>query len=183
MKRKKMVVFLSCILLTVTLASSGYSQEYAHTIDVDKMRFSWNVDGKDLIIKLWGKSTGWVGIGFNPSKKMKDANYVLGYVKKGKVKLSDDFGVDYKKHKADEKIGGTNDVKLIGGSEEGGNTTIEFSIPLNSGDAKDTVIDPAGDTVILLAFGGKRDSFISAHKFRSTMKVNLSTGTFEKMVK
>ncbi len=114
---------------------------------------------------------------------MKDANFILGYVKKGVAKLTNDFGTDKKKHKPDEKIGGQTNTTLISGVEEGGVTTLEFSLPLNSRDDKDTVIDPAGDTIVLLAYGGKRDSFISTHKYRSTLKVNLSTGKYEMMGK
>ncbi len=122
------------------------------------------------------KTTGWVGVGFNPSTQMKDANFVLGYVKKGKTSITEDFGNAERTHKADEKLGGTNNATLIGGSEKGGITTIEFSIPLDSGDKNDSVIDPAGKTVVLLAYGGKRDSFKSKHKFRTTIEVNLNSG-------
>ncbi len=183
MKRGKLAVFISGILAVFFLATQGYCKEYDHSLEVNNMNFSWKIDGENLIVKLSGKTTGWVGIGFNPSKRMKDANYVLGFVKKGKAKVTDDFGVEEKKHKADEKLGGKSDVTLIGGSEEDGMTTVEFSLPLDSGDTKDTVIDLNGDTTVLLAYGGKRDSFISAHKFRATLKVNLSTGMFEKIGK
>jgi hypothetical protein len=92
------------------------------------------------------------------------------------VKVVDEFGTTNTGHKTDTKVGGTENVTVVGGSEESGVTTIEFVIPLNSGDAKDGVIDPAGDTVLLLAYGAGRDSFKSKHKFRTTMTVNLSTG-------
>ncbi len=183
MKRGSLLVILSVFLTVFFVANQVYAGDYDHTIEVKNMSFSWKIDGENLNVKMAAKSTGWVGVGFNPSKKMKDANFVLGYVKKGEAKITDDFGVGEKKHKTDEKLGGKSDTTLISGVEEGGMTTIEFSMPLSSGDVKDTVIDPMGETIVLLAYGGKRDSFISAHKYRTTLKVTLSDGKFEKVGK
>jgi hypothetical protein len=112
---------------------------------------------------------------------MKGANFILGYVKDGEVKLDDDYGTDAYAHKSDTKLGSSNDVTLVGGSETGGITTIEFTIPLDSGDKNDAKIDVQGDTTVLLAYGSGRDSFLAKHKYRSALKVNLSSGTSEKM--
>lgn len=163
-----------CILLGV--ASQSVAAEYVHTIEASKMKFSWKVDGDNLAGKMSAETDGWVGVGFNPSKKMKDANYVIGYVKEGKVKIVDEFGTTATGHKSDEKLGGTDDVTVVGGSEEGGVTTIEFIIPLKSADKNDGSLDVNGDTVVLLAYGAGRDSFRSKHKFRTSMTINLSTG-------
>lgn len=163
-------------------AQAGYvlAADYSHELKAKNMDFSWKVDGDKLAVKINAKTTGWVGIGFNPSKKMKDANFVLGYVKKGKVKITDEYGVKTTSHKSDEKIGGTSDVTLVGGSEEGGVTSIEFTIPLSSGDSKDAKLDPNGETVVLLAYGSGRDSFRSKHKYRGTFLVNLASGEWKK---
>jgi len=127
------------------------------------------------------ETTGWVGIGFNPKDAMEGADYILGYVKDGKVKLRDDYGDTKRNHKEDEKLGGTSDITVVGGEEKGKNTTVEFSIPLNSGDKYDTVLNPEENTVVLLAFGGSRDSMRSKHKYRATLNVNLSSGDVEKV--
>lgn len=182
--KRGIAAIVSCLFMAALMISTtATATEYDHTIEVKKMSFSWKVDGKNLIVKLTGKTTGWVGIGFNPTKKMKDANYVLGYVKKGEAKIRDDFGTGDKKHAADKKLGGTEDATLISGSEEGGVTTIEFSLPLATDDANDATIDPAGDTIVLLAYGGKSDRFSATHKYRTTLKVNLSNGSHEKVGK
>lgn len=175
LNRALKILLIGCSLL-VFCASQSAATEYAQTIEVKKMTFSWTIDGENLHGKMTGETEGWVGVGFNPSDKMKDANYVLGYVKKGEVKVVDEFGTTKTGHKTDEKIGGTENVTVVGGSEDNGVTTIEFIIPLNSGDEKDGIIDPAADTTVLLAYGAGRDSFRSKHKFRATVVVNLSTG-------
>lgn len=169
-------LFLVAMFTFITIC---HATEYDHEANVDGILFAWKVDGENLNVKLSAKTTGWVGIGFNPTDQMQGADYVLGYVKKGKVSLRDDYGDSKRAHKSDEKLGGTSDVTMIGGEEKGGMTTVEFTIPLNSGDKYDSVIDPAAETVVLLAYGGKRDSFTSKHKKRKSIKVNLSTGKFE----
>jgi len=163
-------------ILPLACASSLVAADYAHEVEAKKMTFAWTVNGKQLDVRLRADTTGWVAIGFNPTKRMQGANYILGYVKDGKVTLADDFGDAPTGHKPDAKLGGTEDVTVVGGSEENGRTTIEFSIPLASSDVNDGTIDSQGETVVLLAYGPDRDSFKLKHTFRTTMKVNLTTG-------
>ena len=162
--------------LLISMVNVAQSTEYQHSITEKKITFDWSVVGDQLAIRLSAPTTSWVSVGFNPSNKMKDANIVIGYVKKGEVKIVDDFGTAATQHKSDTKVGGTDNITVVGGTEEGGVTTIEFTMPLDSGDAKDGAIDPAADTKIILAHGEGRDSFRVKHKVHATMVVNLSTG-------
>lgn len=162
-----------CVFAAVTLVQAA---DYDHTVEAKDITFSWKVEGDKLAGKVSAKTEGWVGVGFNPSHKMKDANFILGYVKDGKVKIEDDYGVTSTGHKTDDSLGGSNDVVLVSGSEKDGVTTIEFIIPLQSADDKDGTLEVDGDTVLLLAYGSGRDSFRSKHKYRTSMTVNLSTG-------
>ena len=179
--RKSLGIFFSALLCVCLLGTNLYAMEYDHTLEDKKMSFSWKVDGDLIHIKLVGQTEGWVGIGFNPSKKMKDANFILGYVKEGKVEIADEFGTSNTGHKADTKLDGTTDVEVLGGTEDDGITTIEFSIPLNSQDPRDATIVVDGDTIVLLGYGGGRKTFKSRHKYRSTFSVNLHTGVFSKL--
>lgn len=178
-KIQAMAVTITFLLLGSMIQVSAI--DYAHELTDKNMSFSWSVDGDNLVVKLSAKTEGWVGVGFNPSKAMKDANFILGYVKKGEAKILDEFGDSDKTHKSDKKLGGTSDVTLVGGTEEGGMTTIEFTLPLKSADKHDGALDVAGETTVLLAYGAGRDSFKAKHKYRSTFKVNLSTGVSNKI--
>lgn len=174
--RGKLTSLIASMFFLIVLGTTAAAAEYDHQTEVRGMTFSWKVDNENLHIKLTAKTTGWVGIGFNPTEGMKDANYILGYVKRGKVELTDDYGNSAINHKSDEELGGTNDITVVGGEEKGRETVLEFSIPLDSGDQYDSVLDPDGDTVVLLAFGGNRDSFRSKHRSNYIITVNLSTG-------
>ena len=172
------------LVLTVLLFgffTIGQATEYDHEVQSKKITFSWKVAGDTLAVKIAAETKGWGAVGFNPSSKMKGADFVLGYVKNGKAKIRDDFGSSKTSHKPDKKLGGTSDVTLIGGEEVGGVTTIEFTIPLKSGDKKDSEIKVEGDTIVLLAYGPGRDGFTARHKFRTALKVNLATGAFSKL--
>lgn len=184
MKTRRIISLVAMICIALTTAVSGvYGEEYDHEVKTKKMSFSWRVAGDTLAVKMSAKTEGWVGIGFNPSKKMKDANFVLGYVKKGEAKIIDEFGNGPTKHTSDKKLGGTVDATLVGGTEEGGTTTIEFTMPLKSADKYDPAIDINGDTIVLLAYGPSRDSFKTKHKYRTALKVNLSSGASEAVKK
>jgi hypothetical protein len=176
--KNKIIISLFCgfFFLLTAIVSGVSAANYEHEVKAKKMTFSWKIDGDTLAAKISAKTKGWVGIGFNPSEKMKGADFILGYVKKGKAKIIDEYGVDKTKHSSDKKLGGTSDALLVAGTEEDGITTIEFTIPLKSADKNDTVIDVNGDTIVLLAYGPDRDSFKTKHKFRTALTVNLATG-------
>ncbi len=170
--RAIVILIFSICLIPV----SSVAMDYDHEIKLKKMSFSWKIQQDQLFVKLVAEAKGWVGIGFNPTKKMQDANFIIGYVKNGKVEITDAFGVRPKEHINDSAMNGSNDITAVSGSEQGGTTTIEFAIPLNSGDSADRKIDTGDITTVLLAFGKGRDDFHSKHRFRTRIKVNLSTG-------
>lgn len=176
-------VLVFTILTTLLFVQSLGAAEYDHKITSKKISFEWKINGANIDIKISAPTTGWVGIGFNPSKQMKDANYIIGYVKKGKVKITDDYGKSKKTHAKDTKAGGKKDVTGVSGSEENGMTTIVFTIPLDSGDTKDQALDINGDTTVLLAYGAGRDSFKSRHKVHDILSVNLSSGKYKNIHK
>lgn len=168
-------------LMLFGVVANIQAAQYDHEIQDKKISFAWKVDGDNLAVKVSAQTDGWIGIGFNPTKLMKDANFILGYVKGGKAEVFDEFGSEDNNHMPDDKSGGTKDVTLVGGTEAGGKTTIEFTMPLKPADKHDTAITVDGDTTVLLAYGAGRDSLKSKHQYRTALKVNLSTGKFQKI--
>lgn len=173
---KKILISVVSAAVCLWGLSSAHSASYDHEVEAKGVSFAWKVDGDTLHAKMSAKTEGWVAVGFNPSNKMKDANFILGYVKDGEATVVDHFGDKSTGHSADEKMGGSSDATLVGGSEDGKMTTIEFTIPLDSGDQYDSVLDVDGDTVLLLAYGPDRDSFKPRHRARASVTVNLSSG-------
>lgn len=157
-------------------APSLWAKDYQHSLKIDKMQFSWNLNETTLDIKISAKTTGWVGIGFNPETSMLGANIILGYVKDGKVSIEDHYGTQKRAHGPDGKEGGGVHITHPEGTEENGVTTLAFTIPLNSGDKYDPPVKADGTNTLIFAYGGSRDSLKTRHGYRSTWEVNLTTG-------
>lgn len=146
------------------LALSAAAQAYAQTpVSGEKngISFSILVKGTQAEITVSAPYRGWVGIGFNPTSRMKNADFLIGYVKDGVAYARDDFGTGTGSHKADAEIGGRNDLLSFGGSEKDGTTTLTFVVPIDSGDAKDAKLLPGKHTVILGA--SNSDNFTGMH--------------------
>ncbi|WP_300671187.1 DOMON domain-containing protein [Desulfoluna sp.] len=178
---KYLMVAAMCLWISAAGVSLAGEEALDHTLVDGPLVFSWTVGDGALRVKLTGKTTGWVAVGFNPDKMMKGADFIMGYVKDGKVKVTDHFGNGERNHKADTRVGGRNDLTRTSGSEKEGVTEIFFTLPLKSGDPNDKELDPEAMTTVLLALGSGRDSFRSVHKFRSVHRVNLSSGVSEKV--
>lgn len=145
----------------------------------DTMTFSWCTNGTTMDVKLRAPATGWLAVGFNPTRAMKDANIIIGYVKDGKAYVEDHFGTGWVSHDEDVKLGGRSDVTNVFGTEADGHTELAFTIPLNSGDPRDVVLDPAGATTVLLAYNVSQDNTRSKHSYRKVLVGSLATGAFK----
>lgn len=175
----KLTIFTIICLLFSSFAL--WAMDYQHNLKAKDMSFSWTIEGDLINIQVSGKTTGWVGIGFNPEKAMQGANIIIGAVKNGKVKIQDHFGNRRRGHIADTKEGGADHVKNAMGKEENGITTISFTIPLDAGEKFDTPIKADGSDIVMLAYGGGRDNFTGRHPFRTVYEVNLRTGENKKV--
>jgi hypothetical protein len=177
--RQGIVLLVSVLACCLFFSGATFASSYQHSLQIDQMRFDWSIDGANLAVRIAAPTTGWVAVGFNPTDMMKDANIIIGYVKNGKVEISDDFGTRVTQHSSDEKKGGASNVTVVGGSESGATTTLEFIIPLNSGDANDGIIDPQADTKVMFAYGPDRDSMKMKHTFAKTVTINLGSGAMQ----
>ena len=150
------------------LNEKGYYQ-------ITKMNITlqWRVKGEHLDVIVNAPTTGWVAVGFDPVRRMKGANIVIGFVKDAEVFIRDDYGVARTFHRADEKVGGKDNITDVSGSETGGSTELAFTIPLDSGNPGDKVLVPGKDYTVLLAYGSK-DNFTTYHNTRRTsVKIKL----------
>ena len=181
MKKKLWVTIIFLWVVLSTGLCFAVLDEYDHKIAVENVVFEWKLAYETIHIRLTAKTEGWVGIGFNPNKRMKDANFIIGYVKEGNVKVTDHYGTTERQHEKDTKLGGQMNISDIAGKEENGVTEITFSIPLNSTGPKDRPIWTDKDNTVLLAYGAGRDSFTAKHQFKTALKVNMSTGEFSEV--
>jgi len=145
--------------------SAGFKEVRAE----NGMVLQWRVEDTRLHVILEAPTKGWVGIGFHPELKMQGANFIIGYVRGGDVVVTDHFGTRKDRHASDTKLKGSEDVVVIGGTEEGGKTTIEFSIPLVTDDPNDKPLVPGESTLVLLSYGSQ-DNFTKVHTIEAEAK-------------
>ena len=164
---------LSCLALAPLSAfgaDAGFKEAKAGT-----MSFQWKVEGKSLDVKVRAKSDGWVGIGFNASKAMKDATFIIGAEKDGKVKVENHFGTSERAHTAFKDLGCKDIITNTAAKRDGDFTEISFTMPI---DANDKCVKPIAidkDIKVLLAHGSRK-VFTAGHPFVGQLLVNLSTG-------
>jgi len=106
---------------------------------------------------LSANTSGWLAVGFDPSSQMRDANFIIGNVISGTGFIRDDFGNSNSSHLPDTDLGGTNDVTLISASEADGVTTLRFTLPLNSGDQFDRLLNHGSSYPVIFASGAEED--------------------------
>lgn len=173
-------VFIGMVLFSFFVYANGQKEELeikknengAFLLEASDISLEWLVEGDELHMTISAPTTGWVAVGFKPSRIMKDANFVIGYVSGGEVFIEDHFGSGTFAHKPDTELGGTRDVTLKSGSEENGTTSLSFSLPLSSGDEYDREITPGEEIKVLLAYGGNgEDNFNAKHRFRTSAQL------------
>ena len=151
------------------LLDNGYSQ-----IAISEFLLKWKVEGDALRVTLAAPTTGWIAVGFDPTKMMKDANVIIGYVSDGKVQIRDDYGSANTMHEPDEKSGGSSDIAESTGREDDGTTELSFTIPLNSGDSRDRVLAAGKEYRVILSRGEEgADDFDSYHAVRAGVNIKL----------
>ena len=142
------------------------------SVTVKDVSLAWQVAGESLNVKVSAPTKGWVSVGFDPTSGMKDANFIIGYVKEGTVHIRDDYGTSRTGHAEDTSAEGKDNITNKSGTEAKGNTEIGFTIPLDSGDPKDRVLVPGKSYKVILAYG-RRDDFKSYHKKKVSTKITL----------
>lgn len=138
--------------------------------------FEWQFEDSlsTIRIRLTAPTTGWVAVGFDPTALMNEANLLIGYFDGENLQLRDDYGTGQVSHASDLSLGGTDDAEPISGSESSGETTIEFRIPIDSGDQYDKVLDEGGTYSIIFAYGQDgADDFSSTHAWAESASFEL----------
>jgi hypothetical protein len=146
-------VLLVAALLLVPAASAFAQSDGFKSVSQDGYSLQWRVNGDNAEFIVEAPTDGWVGIGFDASRMMADANIIMGYVDGGEQTLTDQFGTGPTAHRADTDLGGSNDIIEGEVTQSAGSTTLRFTIPLDSGDQYDTVLREGRTHSVLLANG------------------------------
>lgn len=133
----------------------------------------WEHNGSFLRVGLVGPGTGWVSLGFGPRNVgMDGADMILAYMDdQGSAVIVDEVGVGHG-HYPDTERGGRDDIYDWAVSQLGNTTIVEFSIPLDSGDALDQRLRGNNTYGFFLGYHSMARDRVTYHTARSeTMDV------------
>lgn len=170
---------VSVLALTLSCGSStsgpapddGWSE-----VTVDGILLAWLPTDSTLSVQVTAPTTGWVAVGFDPdSIGMIHANILLGYWNEAGSVSRDDWGNATSSHRADTLLGGTDDIAAFAATEASGATTVEFTIPLVSGDAYDKPLSIDSTYAVILAYGPDgADDFSVQHELFTSTSITLT---------
>lgn len=122
-----------------------------------------------LFVGLLSPGTGWVSAGFDPANRMQGANYIIAAVTAGGLVIEDHFGTGTTSHRRDRR----EDILRAAGTVSGGQTVIEFAIPLDSLDGEDKPLLPGRTYTVLLAYHRSSTSLTALHTARGSAQIEL----------
>jgi hypothetical protein len=171
---KKRIVLCTLIAFAgVSFAQTGETPAAApKTVTAGKFTMTYTIEGTNLVASVTAPVTGWIAVGFNPSKMMKDANINIGYADGATSVVQDQFGSGMFSHKPDSALGGKNDLTSASCIEKDGTTTLSFTIPLDSGDKNDTKLVP-GQKVKLIFAASTKDDISKKHSITGKTETTL----------
>jgi len=124
-------------------------------------RLAWTVSGGYVYFAVSAVTEGWVAIGFDPIVVTDNADMIFGWVDdKGEAHVLDARSQGaYGPYVPDDKLGGSNDIHSFAGTESSGETTIEFSRRLSTGDPNDSDIRTrsGGGNKLIWMYGSSDD--------------------------
>ena len=100
---------------------------------------------------------------------MQGADYILAAVTDGALIIEDHFGTGRFRHTKDAQ----QDILEAAGTEDEGQTIVEFRIALDSGDSADKPLLPGESYPLLVAFHATSDSLSVRHTHRATAELTL----------
>ena len=145
----------------------------------------WKTDALDnLLVKVSATTVGVVIVGFDldPLNGLQGTNIITGYVVKDTAYIRDNYGTGLQAYAPDTVLGGTDDVTEKAGTETGGITEISFTIPLNSGDSRDCVLEVGQSYLVFLAWG-TADSFDAPYTVYTSTEIDTRHHTAAKKLK
>ncbi|MFQ3546862.1 MAG: DOMON domain-containing protein [Termitinemataceae bacterium] len=161
----------SLFFILLVGAVSCISAQQTISGEVRGIKVAITLEKETASITVSAPMRGWVAVGIDPTDKMKDADFKIGYIQNGTVFVRDDFGTNPITHRPDTDIGGTSDILSFSGSETNGVTMITFVVPRFSKDQRDKQLPSGSVRLILGASHG--DSFTAKHTVVGSLTLNL----------
>ena len=160
---------LACLLILALPLPLLWIASAQGPIQVGSMIFDYEIQNDSVQIELKAPTRGWVGIGFNDKNAIIGSDLLLFSVRNGKTISADQYVRGPQDHPDDNVLGGRCDIQVLSGQEVNGWTTVQFKIPLNSGDQFDFEHDFEKETWLIMAYS-REDDFTHHSMMRKHLK-------------
>ncbi len=139
-------------------------EAYTHHLQENRtgMDLWWQNGLAVLLVGVRAPGTGWVSVGLDPDRRMQGADFVIGAVSNSELVIEDHHGHLPTGHRKDDH----QDILAAGGEISDGEVTLQFVIPLHSGDPDDNTLVPGQSYAVLLAYHRTSTSFTVRHTQR-----------------
>jgi len=176
--RKILVLFLMVIISTFVFGDNHSNQvnskmveglTYTNYIETELgMDIYWEFsENQELFMMLKAPVSGWISIGFEPSKKMKGAKIIIVGFKDEEVILEEYYGNTQISHrKIKEKY-----ITEFYGERTEEYSLAEFVIPLDN-ESRYNSLQPGSIIKTIIAYHNSSDSFSRRHSKRDTIDIN-----------
>jgi hypothetical protein len=174
---KLTILILIFLSLTLAVSASVFQENPWQTVSGAGVTLQYRIspDGQYLENQLSANTSGWIAVGYRAANAMQDANIIIGYVSGGNANIRDDWGTSPTSHSSDVSMGGVSNLSATSGTETGGITTLNFTIPMNSGDQYDRELMVTTSYQIILAHGQNgSDNYSSMHADAGFANININ---------
>jgi hypothetical protein len=130
------LILESNVIIDGEVATSEYTESFYD--QSTGVTVYWEHNSVDLTIAMVSPGTGWVAIGFGT--QMFQSSMIMGGYDTDGSYCNDLTGIPDWEHNLDTEQGGTDDILSCEASENEEGTTVEFVIPMDSGDSLDPVL-------------------------------------------
>lgn len=117
-------------------------------------------------------TAGWLAVGFNTRNELAGTNLIMGAVEEEFYRVDDRYILKPGDHRPMTSVGAQDQILHRHGLEEGGCTTITFSIPLYSSDNYHLNLKEGRPYFVLMAYS-LEDDFEHHSVMRTQIKINL----------
>lgn len=172
--KRLFIVFIIFIFISLSFSNNSFNSlledglVYTNYIKTDiNMEIFWEFSSNEheLYMVLRSPQTGWISIGFDPTRRMADAKIIIAGLDNGNFILEEHYGTGQTTHSKINEIY----IKRFKGVRNSSYTLVEFVIPLDS--SSRYKIFKGNEHTVILGYHDDSDSFIRRHTQRTTINI------------
>lgn len=141
-------------------------------VQQNRMLVKWRIEGNQLQCEMSAPTHGWLAVGFNTNNELAGTNLIMGAVEEEFYRVDDRYIVKAGDHRPMSSVGVQDRILQRHGIEEGGKTTITFTIPLSSSDSYHLNLAEGAPYFLLMAYS-LEDDFEHHSIMRTQIEINL----------